>query len=169
MADYGGMKSRVYFRGYESWKKMERIIIDELTRPQSDTLKGMSDITIDGIIERTKRGIDVAGMTFEPSKVDGRDINLVKSGKLMSKEGFAFEVMRGVNKLYLRIYMTDSGHSKGISFVDLGRVHNFGLKSGRGKGFQMPKREFMGADQKIIDALINYEKQEWADLFRRLG
>lgn len=37
-------------------------------------------------------------------------------------------------------------------------VHNFGLKAGRGKGFQMPKRQFMGESailSKKIIRLIN--------------
>jgi phage gpG-like protein len=46
--------------------------------------------------------------------------------------------------------------SGGIAFVmnqPYARVHNEGLKAGRGKGFTMPKRQFIGASR-ILDDLI---------------
>ena len=49
------------------------------------------------------------------------------------------------------------------SKVPYGRVHNEGLRAGRGKGFIMPKRQFMGyseeLNQLIIDKLESKLKQ----------
>lgn len=35
-----------------------------------------------------------------------------------------------------------------------GRVHNEGLRAGRGKGFTMPRRQFMGEDPELNDLII---------------
>jgi phage gpG-like protein len=46
--------------------------------------------------------------------------------------------------------------SGGIAFVmnqPYARVHNEGLKAGRGKGFTMPKRQFIG-QSRVLDDLI---------------
>jgi phage gpG-like protein len=37
--------------------------------------------------------------------------------------------------------------------VDYAQVHNEGLRSGRGKGFKMPKRQFVGYSQRLRDNL----------------
>lgn len=36
-----------------------------------------------------------------------------------------------------------------------GRVHNEGLKAGRGAGFTMPKRQFMGMNEELAQLIIN--------------
>ena len=38
--------------------------------------------------------------------------------------------------------------------IDYAEVHNRGLRSGRGSGFTMPKREFIGAS-KVLDGRLN--------------
>ena len=43
---------------------------------------------------------------------------------------------------------------------DYAAVHNFGLKAGRGKGFTMPKRQFIGQDSKLNDLIINKIKSD---------
>ena len=35
-----------------------------------------------------------------------------------------------------------------------GRVHNEGLRAGRGKGFTMPRRQFMGEHPELDDLII---------------
>lgn len=40
------------------------------------------------------------------------------------------------------------------SKVPYGRVHNEGLKAGRGKGFIMPKRQFMGYSEELNQIVI---------------
>jgi phage gpG-like protein len=75
---------------------------------------------------------------------EGRAI-LVKSGTL-----------RGANRVKSRSF-------ERIVFANAEKyaaVHNFGLRSGRGRGFIMPKRQFMGRSVKLeanISKLINKE------------
>jgi len=38
-----------------------------------------------------------------------------------------------------------------VKDVDYAKVHNDGLRAGRGAGFQMPKRQFMGQTRKLGD------------------
>jgi len=40
------------------------------------------------------------------------------------------------------------------STVNYAGVHNYGLRSGRGRGFQMPKRQFIGYSKTLRDNLI---------------
>lgn len=40
------------------------------------------------------------------------------------------------------------------SKIPYGRVHNEGLKAGRGKGFTMPKRQFMGYSEELNQLII---------------
>ncbi|MCP4502063.1 MAG: phage virion morphogenesis protein [Deltaproteobacteria bacterium] len=40
------------------------------------------------------------------------------------------------------------------SSVHYAGVHNYGLRAGRGKGFQMPKRQFIGYSKTLRDNLI---------------
>lgn len=53
-------------------------------------------------------------------------------------------------------YETSAGKVTVYSDVIYADVHNEGLRAGRGKGFQMPQRQFMG-DSKDIDALVEQE------------
>lgn len=39
-------------------------------------------------------------------------------------------------------------------------VHNYGLKTGRGKGFTMPKRQFMGKSKKLDGITVKLIKKE---------
>jgi phage gpG-like protein len=45
-----------------------------------------------------------------------------------------------------------------------GRVHNEGLKSGRGKGFTMPKRQFMGDHPDLRKAIIEKLEKKLSEL-----
>lgn len=46
------------------------------------------------------------------------------------------------------------------------RVHNEGLRSGRGKGFKMPKREFIGKSSKLESDIRKRIKKEMDLIFR---
>lgn len=45
-------------------------------------------------------------------------------------------------------------------------VHNYGLKSGRGRGFKMPKRKFMGNSKKLNQQNIDIIKSELTKIFK---
>jgi phage gpG-like protein len=158
---------KVKFQGREKYNAIAKRILAELENPRSEYTKGMYEIAVDGVIKRTRSGVDVAGMKFKPyskeyAKRKGRQwANLTDSGKLMSHAGFEFQVMRGQNKVVIRIYIPGQHHSGDIDHYTLGYTHNFGMG-------HAPQREFMGLDQKITDALMAFSKEKWRELFNLL-
>lgn len=48
-------------------------------------------------------------------------------------------------------------------------VHNQGLKSGRGKGFTMPKRQFIGDDPKVQESCKNIIEKNINDFLNNLA
>ena len=54
--------------------------------------------------------------------------------------------------------------AKGSPAVYAG-VHNYGLKAGRGKGFKMPKRQFLGQSHTTDKKIVNLLKKEVAKGF----
>lgn len=82
-------------------------------------------------------------------KRKGRRAILVKSGHLRD----SIRVARTSGKGFLIVSDMGLGANK-----DYARVHNFGLRSGRGRGFIMPKRQFIGRsktlEEKIYRRLI---------------
>ena len=85
------------------------------------------------IVKRTtNQGQDVKGDRFKLKK-DGSCSYLKKSGDMID----GIVSWRTKNKITI-------SHSRPI----YGAVHNFGGKSGRGKGFRMPQREWFGLNIK---------------------
>jgi phage gpG-like protein len=163
------MSARVLFRGHAAWVRMKDRILLELEHPNSSTTKTIADKALTGITTRTKKGIDVAGMEFKPyseayaKKKGTKKVNLTSSGRMLSRAGFEFEVLSQDGRVFIRIY------AEGEPKYTIASVHNFGMRSGRGKGFQMPQREFFGLDQKIIDEIMAYTRERWAQIFRQAG
>lgn len=50
---------------------------------------------------------------------------------------------------------TEPGRATVYSDLPYSAVHNEGLKAGRGKGFTMPKRQFMGESDKVTQSMKN--------------
>ncbi|MDR0206670.1 MAG: phage virion morphogenesis protein [Bacteroidales bacterium] len=48
-----------------------------------------------------------------------------------------------------------------------GRVHNEGLKAGRGAGFTMPKRQFMGNDPELNKIIIEKLETKLKEIFNK--
>lgn len=158
---------RVKFAGRETYNLISKRILAELQNPSSDFTRGLYDIAVDGVITRTRAGIDISGLPFkqyspEYAKRKGRSwANLVDSGKLMSRGGFNFQVLSGQNRIVIRIYIPDKHHSENIDHYTLGYTHNYGM----GK---MPSREFMGLDAKIVAELQQFTDEKWRELFNSL-
>lgn len=47
-----------------------------------------------------------------------------------------------------------------------GRVHNEGLRAGRGRGFIMPKRQFMGQSEELNDLIIDAIEKRLSQLIK---
>lgn len=79
-------------------------------------------------------------------------------GRAKGAAGKYKTLMSSRNVLYKSIqYRTEPG--KAVVYTDkksedYAAVHNEGLHSGRGKGFRMPKRQFMG-DSRVLDDKIS--------------
>lgn len=81
---------------------------------------------------------DQAIVKWKPRKSKKDDIGraiLVKTGALRRS------IKRGYTSWVRTVIQ-----SVGLVYAE---VHNYGLKSGRGKGFNMPKRQFMGHSAKL--------------------
>jgi hypothetical protein len=162
------------------WIKTANTMLKRLQEKDSEFSKGMFEISVKGIVDRTQRGVDIAGMAFKPysekyavwkrGKGYSTTPNLVLSGKMISQYGFEYEVLGGGGKFYIRIFIPNKHHSGyGKSTVDhytLASVHNFGMLSGRKPHFKMPKREFMGFGEKIISELQAYSEEHWRKIFQ---
>lgn len=158
----------------DKWRQVAATMLKKLQEKDSPITAGIADIAIEGIIGRTKSGVDVAGVAFQryskkyADKKGTTRANLSASGKLISREGFAFETFMQNGRIIIRIYIPNEIHSGQVDHYTLASVHNFGMRSGRGMGFQMPKREFMGLDQKIISAINSYTIEQWREIFASL-
>ena len=126
--------------------------------------------TVKRIVDRTKRGLDVDGQPFKPYssnyKKKGRSIkvNLKVSGELLKS------IKEDPDRDHVRIYVDFTMHSKaGITNYDLAVVHDQGGRAGRGKGFSMPKREFMGLTGKQKDQVKNIFKKLLIEKINQLG
>ena len=110
----------------------------------------LGDKAIEIIIKRTVgKGIDVKHRPFTPyskgyKKKRGQMVNLRLSGQMLN--AMSRQVLDGHT---VRIYIEDSSR-KGQSIDNnfLAWVHNDGGRSGKGKGFNMPKREFFWIENK---------------------
>lgn len=67
----------------------------------------------------------------------------------------------GGNKLSRSIRKLRASQKRVIvgSTIHYAGVHNYGLKAGRGKGFTMPKRQFIGHSKALSDKIIKLIKK----------
>lgn len=70
-------------------------------------------------------------------------------------------LLSGRNHLYSSInYKPERGKVTIINEVPYARVHNEGLRAGRGRGFKMPKRQFIGESRELtkkVEEIIETE------------
>lgn len=101
----------------------------------------LAKFCVDIIKKRTPMSKDIYGKTPKPLK-NGKPRTLKNTGSLLD----AIRYLVTPNKI--TIYVNEANKKQVIA-----EVHNYGLRSGRGKGFKMPKYEFFGF-QKIEEELI---------------
>jgi phage gpG-like protein len=114
------------------------------------------------IVKRTASGIDVNGAAFKPYSA----AYAKQKGKSAADLHVTTEMLGGISvnawAKKVRIFL------KGNYAFKIGRVHNVGGRSGRGTGFQMPKREFMGVTRER-DMLVKVANVWWSAYVRSLG
>ena len=76
-------------------------------------------------------------------------------------------LLSGRNHLYSSInYKPERGKVTIINEVPYARVHNEGLRAGRGKGFKMPKRQFIGESKELNDKVKEIIETEIGKILR---
>lgn len=156
------------------WKQIKDKMLAELTKPDSRLIADINNVVVGKMISRTKSGVDIGGMKFTPykekyAKKKGYSAaDLTQSGQLLSRDKFKYQTLFRDGKVLIRIWM-EGGHSGGVSIGTLASVHNFGMRSGRGKGFQMTKREFFGIDESIARAINELTTEKWREIIRSLS
>lgn len=148
-------------RGLKEMQRRFRLLEGSVKRGRVQPMKKAGEKAVEVIRKRTARGKDIAGAAFAPysakyAKKKGGRPDLKVSGAMMA----AVSSQAWAKKA--RIYIAGSREWM------KGRVHNVGGRSGRGTGFSMTKREFMGIEREknIIAAVI---RADWTAYVRQLG
>jgi hypothetical protein len=164
----------VVFDRAKKWKMIKDKLLAEMIAPNSQHMENINNIVVGKIISRTKSGIDIGGMKFTPyskkyaEKKGYSAADLTQTGQMLSRGSFKFQTIFQNGRVMIRIWM-EGGHSGRVDMLTLASVHNFGMKSGRGKGFQMPKREFFGIDEAITKAIKDLSTEKWREIMRGLS
>lgn len=164
---------KVVFDKAQKWKAIKDKMLAEMIAPDSQHIANIDNIVVGKMISRTKSGVDIGGMKFKPysakyAKKKGYSAtDLTQSGQMLSRDSFKYQTIFQNGRVMIRIWM-EGGHSGGVSMGVLAGVHNFGEKSGRGKGFVMPKREFFGIDEAITKAIKELSTEKWQEIMRSL-
>ena len=128
-----------------------------VVRQFTGIMKQIGNIAINEAKENFRRQgfMDRSLKRWKPRKKrdEGRAI-LVKSGALR----------RSIRRISVSNKRVTIG-SKGKPAVYAG-VHNYGLKAGRGKGFTMPKRQFLGPSHTTNKRIVNLIKKKIKKGFR---
>ncbi len=108
----------------------------------------------DHFSENFKKGgfVDGGLHPWKPSK---------RIGKAKGAAGQYKTLLSGRNHLYSSIKYTP-GNAKVTLTNDVpyAKVHNEGLRAGRGKGFKMPKRQFMGESKELNRKVLRLIEDE---------
>lgn len=77
-----------------------------------------------------------------------------RQGKAKGSKGSYKTLLSGRNHLFSAIgYRVEPGKVTLSNNVPYARVHNEGLRAGRGKGFTMPRRQFMGESHELTQKI----------------
>lgn len=111
----------------------------------NDIVENASKIIANTALETSKetfRDKKFNGVPWTPNK------KKKERGSLMISSGKLLNSIRITKKTKRKITIS-AGNSK----VPYAKVHNEGGKAGRGKGFTMPKRQFLGDSKKLTNAI----------------
>jgi len=101
---------------------------------------------------------------------DSRNFKTLKSGKnkgvsKATNEAGRNKILTGTGNLRRSIKQrTKPGVAIVYSDTEYGHVHNEGLRAGRGTGFTMPKRQFMGSNPELEREIFNYLNNELSNI-----
>lgn len=115
------------------------------------------------INERTASGKDVSGRRFQKyspayaKKKKTNHVDLTLTRQMLNAVSFQAWAKKA------RIFIKGTGE-----LIKKAIVHNNGGRSGRGTGFQMPQREFMGVEQEK-ERIVKIARKWWYDYAKKFG
>jgi phage gpG-like protein len=136
---------------------------DAISQGQIKPMELAAEKAIEIIKKRTDTAQDVNYVSFKPynpryARKKRTTVNLKVSGDMLAN--IKFQAWAKVARIYL---------GAGLLW-HIGKVHNVGGRSGRGRGFTMPKREFMGVSHDRDKSQIgDVMRKWWKDFARGLG
>lgn len=84
-----------------------------------------------------------------------------REGTAKGAKGSYKTLLSGRNHLFSSIsYRAEPGRVTLTNDVPYARVHNDGLRAGRGKGFTMPRRQFMGESHELTQKITKLIESE---------
>lgn len=123
----------------------QKIAVDLALKSLKDEVKQMA-------ISHFKKSFDIEGFNDSPVKkwkpLKRKRSQPYTNNKILTKTGKLKNSLRSRSYVGSRVWWVDI-----YSNVEYASVHNEGLRSGRGRGFKMPKRQFMG-NSRILDKKI---------------
>lgn len=126
------------------------------------TLKALKDEVKDMSLNHFKKSFEIEGFNNEPFRrwkpLKRKRASPYTNNKILTRTGRLKNSLRTQSYVGSRVWWI-----KYYSNVEYADVHNEGLRSGSGRGFKMPKRQFMGnsrsLDKKIQTRIDNRIKK----------
>lgn len=116
------------------------------------TIKSLKDEVKDIAVKHFTKSFDLEGFNDLPVKnwkpLKRQRAEPYRSNKILTKTGALKKSLKSRAYVGKRIWWVEI-----YSNLAYANVHNEGLRSGRGRGFKMPKRQFMG-ESKSLDRKI---------------
>ncbi|MCD8177296.1 MAG: phage virion morphogenesis protein [Tannerellaceae bacterium] len=122
-------------------------------QPNFKELAGMAAATGVSYFKDSFRRKGFDGKKWEPAKVDQSGKR--RKGSLMVQSAALMNSIRAAS-----VSEEEITWSAGNEKVAYAEVHNEGGKSGRGKGFQMPQRQFMGHAEELEEKITERFKKK---------
>lgn len=129
-------------------RKVRRAMIDD------NMLRKIAETAIKLIKKRTQSGIDANLKPAKPKK-DGTIRTLKKSGRLFRA------ITSRISGSTITICIDGSNNSQIIA-----EVHNYGMRSGRGAGFKMPKYYWFDLSKTDLQKLRKLQEREFESLIK---
>ena len=149
--------------GLKEAQRKYRMFLAAINRGEVEPMKLGGKKAVEVIRKRTTAGKDVNGKKFQKytkkyAKRKGTSfVDLELKGDMLNRIAFKAFVRK------CRIFINSTGE-----LLKKAIVHNNGGRSGRGTGFAMPKREFMGVE-KERDEVIKPIREWWFKYAKKLG
>ena len=156
------IEAEVRSKGLKEAQRKFRLFHMAIKQGRVEPMKAGAEKAVDIILKRTVKGLDVNHKAFKPytpkyaKRKKSTQVNLILENDMLA----AIDSQSWAKKS--RIFI-----KKGLQWVK-GKTHNVGGRSGRGTGFAMPKREFMGVERERAQ-IVAVIRKWWQKYKRQVG